>query len=706
FAALAALQELESEGRARGKITIQTQAKGEGNDGAAVKWACDGDLKLQDLIFASDDFAALSLGSFRFKLSKAIDAESLQGELEDAERTLAGSVALSCEPLLSIASLAEPGSLVQDMTASVEAEGFGFSVTPNVKRRTTTPIAASLDGLIKLQGGPDNWIRQADLALRRLHLDLPEPFTLLNCRGQASEAELRLMQFELKDASGSVAGSASFSRDGKSEHQLNLSAKDLSLGRDLSDWGVPKFIGGSADAELRLRKSPSASNWIDGWNGAVSLGVRDFRLRGQMLGSFGMTGDFRGGDLSLKGDGRLLGGPAALQFYRTHAKADGNVGAEQGTLRFEHELICSVEGLQLSGLVATAGNRVMASRIGGTGDLELDLKIASDQHVEAETTLGLRKLSVDQQEVIERATLVASYDDSGKLILRKLTGRVLGGTLVADGSWQIPDPQGDGLSVPVGKLHYQLQRFDMQRLLSILLPKQEIFSGAVSATGDVRFDRQVSASSTIHSGEGSLFGLAVQELDGNVRATFDSAGGLMRLDANNIHGRIAKGRTTADFTMNNNAGHLGFDAEIKISHGSLRQLDKALGFDHMAGEGQFGARVELGSSDIADVDKLTGTFACDFSGAKSNSVPVLQQLNRLVPGVELLDTTINSGEVSGRLNGDQVRIEDIFLSSNSFFVVGAGRADLGSSYFDLDLLLQTGGGLADQLLQNGLQYGA
>ena len=59
----------------------------------------------------------------------------------------------------------------------------------------------------------------------------------------------------------------------------------------------------------------------------------------------------------------------------------------------------------------------------------------------------------------------------------------------------------------------------------------------------------------------------------------------------------------------------------------------------MAGEGQFGARVKLGSSDVAELDKLTGTFACDFSGAKSNSVPVLQQLNRLVPGVEYLRAT-------------------------------------------------------------------
>ena len=708
FASLASIQTVGIRGHASGKIGIQTQPQGAGNGDATAKWACDGDLQLFDLVVASEGVASLSLGGFRFKLLKAFDADAIEGELEDTRQALAGRVSLSCDPQLSIASLAEVGSFVQNFTAAVQARGFRFSMTPAVNRQSATPIAGALDGQFMMRGETGNWLRQADLALTRLHLDLPEPITLVNCLGQASEAEFRLMKFELKDESGSVAGAASFSRDGKSEHRLNVSARGLSLGRDLSDWGVPKFVDGLAAAELRLRKWPNESNWIDGWNGEVSLGVREFRFRGQTLGSFGLKGSSRDGDLSLKGDGRLLGGPATLQFYRTHATANGiaDEGAGQGTPRFEHELICSVEGLQLSGLVATVGNRVMASRIGGTGDLELDLKIAPDQHVGAETTLGLRKLSVDQQGVVEKATLVASYSSSGKLVLRKLTGQVLGGTIVADGSWQLPDPQGIGQSVPVGKLHYQLQRFDMQRLLSMLLPKQEIFSGAVSATGDVRFDRQVSASSTIHSGEGSLFGLAVQELDGNVRATFDSSGGLTRLDANNIHGRIAKGRTTADFMMKNNAGHLGFDAEINIRHGSLRQLDKALGFDHMAGEGQFGARVKLGSSDVAELDKLTGTFACDFSGAKSNSVPVLQQLNRLVPGVELLDTTINSGEVVGRLNGDQVRIEDIFLSSNAFFIVGTGRADLGTSYFDLDLLLQTGGGLADQLLQNGLQYGA
>ncbi len=706
IASFAAVQKVGIAGQVSGKVKIQTQPQDKDEASATFKWACDGDLRLHDLGFASEGVASFALGSYRFKLSKTFDAESVHGEIEDSRRALGGRASLRCEPLLTIASLAEVGGLVQDLNASVDARGFRLSVTPNAARRTATPIAALLDGQFRIQGGKANWLRQADLELTRLHLDLPEPITLVNCRGQASEAELRLMRFELKDASGSVAGAASFSRDGKSDHRINLSVKGLSLGRDLSDWGVPKFIGGLAAAELRLRKSPNESNWIDGWNGGVALGVQNFRFRGQTLGSFGMKGSFRGGDLSLKGDGRLLGGPANLRFYRTHAKAAGNVRAKQGIPSFEHELICSVEGLQLSGLVATVGNRVMASRIGGTGDLELDLTIAPDQLVKAETTLGLKKLSVDQNEVVEKATLVGSYADSGKLVLRKLTGRVLGGTIVADGSWQFLDSQREGLSVPVGKMHYQWQRFDMQRLLAIFLPGQEVFGGAVTASGDVRFDRQISVTSTIHSGEGVLIGLAVQELDGNVRASFDSAGGLMRLDANNIHGRIAKGRATADFKMKNNAGHLGFDTEIKISHGSLRQLDKSLGFDHIAGEGQFGARVKLGSSDIAELDKLTGTFACDFSGAKSNSVPVLKQLNRLVPGVELLDTTINSGEVSGRLNGDQVRIEDIFLSSNAFFVVGAGRADLGTSYFDLDLLLQTGGGLADQLVQNGIQYGA
>ncbi|MEM8735580.1 MAG: hypothetical protein AAGG44_15205 [Planctomycetota bacterium] len=704
------------QGNLDGKVTLRTELLTNAEGGEAdtrppqASWTCYGNGSLSSLRLSAEGLVkgreriGLGLGDLKLEVEKNRLARSARFDIANSDGSLVGGVELQLSTNTLPLLLDDMVALLRDYEVHCETMEYPFEFD-STRSDAVTPV--SLTSRLSLHGSPSDPLSWGKVIVDRLAFTHGHSKTVMNGELQLTANEVRILRFQLNDGDGRAAGSGALARKLSGEHRLNLNVSDLELDRDLSMFGVPRLFGGSVALDMRLKKPARLTGLLDGWSGGIAVDADSIRYRGRSIGSADLQGTMDDGELDLTGIGAILGGESSVHLTRTLSKSPKGNSRRSEPRKFVNTLRCDTLGLQLKQVAAVMTDRITAARIDGTADLELQIMLGADQQLNGEATAKLSRLTLDERVLLDQARFGLSYQQ-GQLYLRGANASLLGGTAKATGAWNLQTPsKGNSASMPPrGRLRYQIQRIDPSKLIELLIPDQNVFDGKVSLSGEASFGRQVTISSTMHTGKGSLFGVPVQELDGNVRTYLNRHFQLERLESTNIHGRLAQGRTAGSMRIRNNSGRLGLEADVSVASGSMRQLGESVGFDHLVGNVHFGATASLRSSDLASRRKLKGVFSCDFSGAQAGGVPLLTELNRLVPAAELLNTSIRSGTIAGRLAGDQVRLEEIFLNSDAFWIVGQGRAELDSGYFDIDLLLQTGGGLEDQLVQNGLELAA
>jgi hypothetical protein len=143
-------------------------------------------------------------------------------------------------------------------------------------------------------------------------------------------------------------------------------------------------------------------------------------------------------------------------------------------------------------------------------------------------------------------------------------------------------------------------------------------------------------------------------------------------------------------------------ASGRVGRGKLDQLSRSVGFEHVVGTGQFDAAINLQSRNAASLAALTGAVEIDFESGDTQSLPILRELGRFVPLLQLASTDITGGTLYGYIGQGQLRIRDFILLGDAFWIVGQGNAGLLSNRLDIEAVLETGGGITQRLSQAAL----
>ncbi|MCA9131737.1 MAG: hypothetical protein KDA45_01215 [Planctomycetales bacterium] len=589
------------------------------------------------------------------------------------------------------------------------------------------PFQLKLRGDFDLAGDPENGLDRGHAKLEQATIALPRTTLYLHdAILSITPQEFRLQQFRMADRYGRIAGAAIYRRQGSGEHQLNLRVVDLRLG-DYARHFLPDRwhpLEGTAALECRLRKSAAKSKLYAGWQGDVSGTLNELRYRGVDVGQLSLTGSVAQEILQAELQGQVFGGqatlgsrlalpPPGLAFQRSPEASDlaendvaknAPVGNDPSSDHQPFTFDASLNGVQLKPLMAVLTDPRRAAYLSGSASLTASGQIQGSQGFTGEATLQVPRLQHDRSLLAKNLLAKVAYGD-GRLQVQELTGRIAGGRIDASGS--LPMALLSTAESPeraaVGELQFDAQRIQLQAVTQWLFPAYaKQFAGIVSYRGSARYQRQLYLRGDAHLVDGVAYGLPIQRGHGDLRVSLNPDGSLHQMSSRNVTGTALGGNFSGEVQLRGGA-RTELTARARVGQGKLEQLSRALGFDHIVGSGRFDAHIAVNSRDASSLPALNGSLQIDFAGGDAQSVPLLAEMGRYVPLLSLASTRITGGTMHALLGQGRLRIQDLLILGDAFWVVAQGSAGLNGGRLDIDAVLQTGAGFEQQLSQDVIQ---
>lgn len=691
--------------------------------------AWTGELRLRVRQFA---VSKTNLGDVYLSVSKTT-AESLELQLRDALKSFSLQALLAAEPPsgksnapYQFSSYSLTGELHNYQTRLALAAQMG----PHF---TEVPVAAS--GSFQLEGKLPNGLDELAnhlpergrvvlddlrIGLGRQMLHLQD--SLLNIRPDAWRLEqFRLVSQSAQDASnlatleqGRVVGSALIRRDGQGVHLLNLRVTDLQLADFVREYAPPELHGltGQVLVEMRLQKSAASATWPSGWSGQLAGQVRDASFREIPLTDLAFDGSLQPEQLSLRIDGSLLGGELDAKLDLTPRQIESLLLGEpwmqgqqtQETLAEAAEaegsasrVEASLKGMELKRLMSIIFGPHWGSKYAGTTNLNFNASYATLGTPLFDASLEIPSFLFERHSLAQRLRGVVRYQD-GRLSIEKFDGGIAGGRMEVVGSLRESRPGRYS-----GDLRFDLESLQLPALAAWVAPEMaEQLVGTLNYQGRALLGREILLSGAARIRDAMAYQLPIQDLRSQLRILLAYNGRLHELSARNIHGTALGGLVDGEAQLHGDSGYQ-LSSAIQISNGKLEQLSRALGFEYIVGTGCFDAQATLRSSDAMNLSALSGPLQIDFEGGDAQSVPLLSDLGRLLPLLQLGSTDISTGRLNAQLGQGQLRISNVFLSGDAFWLVGDGSASLTTGGLDIKALVNTGGGLDTQLAQSASQ---
>jgi hypothetical protein len=201
---------------------------------------------------------------------------------------------------------------------------------------------------------------------------------------------------------------------------------------------------------------------------------------------------------------------------------------------------------------------------------------------------------------------------------------------------------------------------------------------------------------------GNLFGIPIQVGRGGLRTELTPAGEFSRAVSRDLHGIGFGGRFQSKLDIRKET-NFTLKTSGRIAQGKLEQLGRVLGFEKTIGSGTFHGSFDLESDQIELIRALNGGLQIEFENGDLNSIPLLSSIDRFVPLLQFASTDIENGRLDARLGQGQMRIADLIVTSKAFLLAASGGVALDGSKLDLDVVVQTGGSVQQQLTQTAIE---
>lgn len=688
-----ALRQLALAGLASGELSLQSQWLDD-----RLEWAAQGTLNINQ--FAA---AQTSVGDLRVTWRKELAESVARLDLNTADGAIAADLAVTLDT--TAADLQQ--TQWTEFRGTARVKEFETLLPVATTGRSNLPVQVT--GTLELQGTPDNWLQRGTATLEEVVTIIgDQPIALQQAVVHVSPEEFRLERFHLFDPRGRVAGAAIVRRDGSERHYLNLRIVDVSLTQysPLLDDSPLSAVDGIAALEVRLNKAADIVDWQQGWQGSLKATLKDLAYREVPVGSLSVTGVIEGDAIDARLEGEILKGQALVtaRFPTTALTvgyANPQARGDQQPFSFDASLI----GVDISRLLGLITDPRQAALVAGVATLETSGSWTQEDRLRWDAQLQI-PLMLHRSKPLARDFRLTTNYAAGLLQVRELSGGIAGGRLDARGTFPLDlldSLDEETVSNSNGELRFDAQRVQLNWLVNFLFPGYaDQFSGIVSYRGAARYDRQIYLRGDAHATDALAFGLPIQSGHGNLAINLNLDGSLDRLSTHNLTGTAMGGKFVGEIDLRGGSRY-ELAAGGRITAGKLDQLSRALGFDHILGTGRFDGRVQLGSSDASSLAALSGLLQIDFDRGDAQSVPLLPDLARYVPVLQLASTDITDGRLRARIGQGVLRIQDLFLNGDAFWLVGQGYASLIGGQLDIEAVLQTGGGIEQQAKQQVVQ---
>jgi hypothetical protein len=674
---------------ANGRLSLESEIS-EPN----IRWRSQGELTLTNPTIAS-----IAIEDSKVTWQKSVDSSVLAVQLQSVQDKLQADLEVQMGDR-------NDWGIEQSKLIGYRAQGKVKDLQIALSKSDVSPIDLALqaNGTFELTGKPNQWIENAVAELQNSQFDLnKESLRIQTAIVELSPEEYRIPQFRLLNERGRIAGSAVVRRNGTGLHQLNLRVANVEIAPYLQAFATHELSSLSSKVSLETRLSKKAktaegfADWLDAndWDGDVRANLSNIYLGPTYLGYLEGEGALQDRSLEAEIQGTILNGKASIT-----ARLPFIFQPEKGFTipsSTDHELSVDAElsQLELPAILANVSQRHRVTAFSGFANIVLRGRGQGDS-MDWNLDASVPLLAHHRKQIAKDVVLKAQYHD-GQLQLTELNGEVGGGRIDARGSLQLPLSTGDD---PEGDLDFDAQRIQVGDVVLLAAPDlgTEI-EGIASYRGSIRWKNRTTVFGDAQIIHGKLFSLPVQNAHGELRMTIAPNGSLRSVSSRNISGTALGGNFLGNLEM---AGNAPSDLKVngRISNGKMDQLGKALGFDRIVGSGRFDGDFDLNSRDASSISALNGRVRIEFEDGDAQSIPILPELSRFVPLFSLASTKIRSGSMHASIGQGEIRIRDLLLNSDAYWIFANGDASLTGGQIDVDGMLQTGRGLDQQISQN------
>ena len=709
---------------------------------AAHDWSGDVRLRIRDLV-AEETW----LGDAFLSATKTATIPQIQFALRDGQQTV--SMQGTCD-LKDVDHAAQFQLNISDYAVTGELRNFQTQLSLSDmlgKRLSLVPLAAT--GRFQFSGevaglrgdAKDAWPSHGSLELSDLKLRVGELMyhlqdSLLNIQPDA----LRLERFQLvsrlpstgllssqpplvaglstvgaADAStrmpdlerGRVVGSALIRRDIHGEHLLNLRAADLHVKPYIADLAPPRLHGlnGQIDIETRLSKPAAEPLSLVGWQGQFVGRLRDISFRDVPLSELAFSGRLQpdrlalqlngglyGGELDVKADIPMTGMKSLLALGSVPANAPQTASASPA-----YDVDATLKTAQLNRVMSTIFGPRAAAQYAGTADLRFHARSSPAGNPLVDASLTIPNFKFGRKSLAQDLQAAVRYRD-GNLLIDNFSGGIAGGRLNVAGNLRE-----DALGSVVGNLRFSAEQLQLSAMTAWIAPEQvDRFSGTFTYSGRGLVGREIQLTGAARLSDAVLGGYQIQSIRSPMNIWLERNGRVHEVSTRSLSGTALGGSARGSARLHGDTRYQ-FTSEFQIDDGKLDQLSRALGFERVIGSGRFDAQAALRSNDAGNLSALAGPLRLDFQRGAAGAVPILADLGRLLPILQINSTEINGGRLNAQFGQGQLWLQNFYLTSDAFWLVGNGTTSLSTGALDIAAVLDTGGGLETQIVQGASQ---
>lgn len=676
-------------GIASGRVEFQSQLNEDGTSG----WGSSGEVAVLD-----STVLASQLGDVDLTWSKPLDRQNANATLSLTKgdgRANATIEAVFDDRLPTLEFI--------DHLQSYRAEG---SIT-NLSTIFSAPsiddaLPVTLSGNFEFSGSRKNGIERGQATLQSLATEvLGRSLHVTDAIVEASPEEFRLRQFTLDDSDGRVLGAGILRRVEDGEHLVRLALSDVALADYWNALAPTDYVGVDGRISTQIELTVPADRSLNTTDieslgryasGTVSGAVRGLSFRSAAIGDVDFRGELDEGTLNATADGEILQGTAEVTIEINDAIQQVTTAKTETPL--ETRIDAKLNAAQIESLLALTGIARSKAVTQGTASVALNASFVAGQLQSARGQVSIPRFIYDREPLAQELFIDVELIDS-QLAIRQASGKIASGLFNASGSVAIPSGNGE--------LLFSIQQVDAGQIASLLYPQgADQFAGRLSYRGRARIGREVSFVGAATTSNATLYGFPLQSVRGAVQMEFDRVGNFNNFVATNLVGTALGGQLNAEMQVRGGSS-FSLRADGRLRRGKMEQLSRALGFDRIVGSENFNSAFQFNSRDAFDLGALNGRLQVDFDNGDAQSIPILSDLNRLVPLMQLASTEITSGRLDARVGQGLLQIENLLLNSEAFWIAGNGNASLRTGNLDLQGVLQTGGGLEAQVSQASLR---
>lgn len=464
------------------------------------------------------------------------------------------------------------------------------------------------------------------------------------------------------------------------------------LSKSLPETAAKLNWDGELSLAANLERSSSGSAqrprtiW-SGWHGSIQGSMKGLVLEQFEFGEFTFqaalnhdtwtalsTGQLSGGDLSVEGSGSSI--DSMPNTTELHARGSLR-GADLG------ELLAAVH---------SNSNRIgpSSAAFSGSADLAFEIDRGANSGWNGNIDFHVPALHHHNRTILRDLESELQLRGS-QLEVTHFSSLIAQGRISAQGQITLDNRQASSLVVDADNVMLE----DIMRLVA---PESvNAMRGTLNARGTLERNGGVRFRGSAHLRHGQLFDAPIEEAHGEFVVQQMTSSSPITWSLANLRGTMFGGTMTARAHGRSGSGSTSLAADLRIQRGSTKELTQWTGTSSVIGTGTFHGELGIRADHLRGPQDLQGRLQLQFADADAQTLPLADSLARFVPLLGYASTQFDRGTLVGDISRGALRIQKLALTGKQLAVVGDGSVGLTSGRLDLQLVVQTGGGIGRQV---------